>query len=114
MNQTYARRYQSGSHASIPASLPGGSPTGRIQNARPGRVNGCSPETSRRQPATSMTGTTTRPSSHIGGSSRRSREVTTFPAARLSSEPAVSEPARANMMPIAGSAMDSQGQPKRW
>ena len=40
--------------------------------------------------------------------------MTTLPALRLSSDAAVSEPASANMMPIAGSTMDSQGHPKRW
>src|SRR3954453_16545952 len=105
MNQTEARMYQSGSQTSMPLSLPGGSPSGSSQNASRAGLNGCSPSVSAAQPAASMAGTAISPTSPSGGSSRRSREVTTLPAARLSSEAAVSDPAKANMMPMAGSTM---------
>src|SRR5690349_9673914 len=105
--------YQRGSQTSTPRSLPGGSPIG--SSHRPSfQLSGSSAPASSVQPRYSIAGTATTASNHSGGNSLRSREVITLPADRLSSDAAVSDPARANMTPMAGSRIDSHGQPNRW
>src|ERR1019366_8010603 len=108
--------YHSGSTQSVPNALPGGSEIGRIQNSRVFQSSGTPAVWLYVQPATSMVGTATRPSSHTGGNRRMQRFFSTrhgLPGER-SSEPAMRDPARANMMPIDGKRIGSQAHPNTW
>ena len=108
--------YHSGSTQSSPSALPGGSEIGSTHSSSVRRCSGDPASAVCVQPARSMTGTTTRPKSHTGGSSRVVRLRSTrhgLPGER-SSDPATREPARANMMPIDGKSSGSQAHPNAW
>ncbi len=66
------------------------------------------------QPNTSINGTITTASTHSGGSNRTMRLPTTSTGGCRSIERAINDPPTANMTPIAGNTMLSQGQPTVW
>src|SRR5665647_1738095 len=108
--------YHSGVTQSSPNLLPGGSEIGTTQNSRVLQFSGTPAVWLCVQPATSMVGTATRPNSHIGDNRLMLRSFNTrqgLPGER-SSELAMTDPARANMMPIAGNMIGSHLPPNTW
>lgn len=122
MSQKYVRMYhrrsadwsaQAGSIgpcAGPTAAGAGASPAGTNQSSRPHQP----PAVAGRQPSHRSTPRMTVAKTHSGRSSRRARLRMTAPAGRAS-ERAISDPASANMTPIAGKTMLSQPTPvKVW
>ena len=61
-----------------------------------------------------MSGRATAANVQSAGSRRRMRDQTALRVPPLASEAAISEPAMANMTPMAGSTQVSQAQPNAW